>query len=775
MEGAGVTLYAVDEAVLSLTAYKTPNSHSTFYADRGLSVLTGDSRARILDRSAYLTKGAPAGGGGGEEPEGPELRTEFLTTVAWEPNLTTGADGRVETRFELPDNLTAFRIMAVVDAGATAFGSGDREIQVSRPILLKAALPRFLRTEDTAFAGVVVHNNSGEAREVSVEGSVQGPVSLGGSPRVVSLEAGEATEVAFEIRGQEVGEAVFTFRATSGEDRDALEWTIPVQRHLSFDVAATAGTTTESAEEQIARPDNALTTAGGFDLELATTALVGAGSGLDYVIDYPHGCLEQITSRGLASLQAIPIRDAAGISVSDEALRGHVESALVQLDDFKHSSGGASYWKGSRYVSVMGTAYAVEFMGRAQSAGFEVDEDLLNSHARFLRDVLNGKWVGEWDPLVSLSARAYVAVALARAGQGDAGHNSRLYEQRRDLSILGTASLLEAIARTTGPDSRTASLAATIQSRAFIEPTSASIKENTSSRWRRLWGSDDLSTAASLEALVVLGGQHVLAPKFATHLAGSRRSGRWHNTRATAAVLAALATYSEVFEDSEDEIQLSATLAGTSLIDAKKAIPESAGLHIPMAELENGPLTLAASGGRMYYEARLTYAPRVIEARDEGFTVVRSIEIVDGDEDDVIDGGELLRVTLRVVTPVPRHDVAVLDPLPAGLEAVNSSFATASRAPREPPEDPDGTAELPAYGGSWVFDHAETDDDEVRIYADFMPPGIHIYRYVARATTPGIYDHPPAHVEEMYEPENFGRTAAGRFTVSGADGDVASQ
>ncbi len=775
VSGAGVTFYAVDEAILSLTAYQTPDSHGTFYTNHPLSVLTGDSRVRILDRASFLTKGAPPGGGGGEEPAGPEMRTKFLTTVTWQPDLRTGADGTVEATFELPDNLTAFRIMAVVDAGAKSFGSAEREIRVNRPIVLKTALPRFLRSDDVAFAGVVVHNNSEEGRDVYISGKVEGPVELSGSPKSVWMEAGEAKEVAFKLEGHEVGDAKFTFKASSGEDRDAMEWTIPVQRKLAFDVAATAGTTTDSIEEQIARPDNALTAFGGLDLDLATTVLVGAGSGLDYVVEYPHGCAEQTTSRGLASLEAIQIREAAGINATEAELRNNVEAALRQLGKFRHSSGGATYWAGSTWVSVMGTAYIVEFMGRAQEAGFEIDSAQLDAHVRFLRDVLNGKWTTKWDPLVSLSAKSYVAVALARAGRGDAGHNSTLYGQRRDLSIMGTASLMEAIARTTGADARTAELANTIASRAYIEPASASIKENKGGRWSRLWGSDDLSTAASLEALIVLGGKHVLAPKLANHLAGSRTRGHWHNTRATAGVFAALSAYSEAYEASDEAIQITANLAGDELFSASRKIPESEQIHIDMADLKNGPLKMASGGGRIYYEARLRYVPKVVEARDEGFTVVRNIEVVDGDDDAVIEGGELLRVTIRVVTPVVRHDVAIVDPLPAGLEAVNNSFATTSRAPVEAPKAGSGTEELPEYGGSWVFDHSEIRDDEIRLYADYMPPGIHIYRYVARATTPGTYDHPAATAEEMYEPENFGRTAAGRFTVSAANEEVASQ
>ena len=115
-----------------------------------------------------------------------------------------------------------------------------------------------------------------------------------------------------------------------------------------------------------------------------------------------------------------------------------------------------------------------------------------------------------------------------------------------------------------------------------------------------------------------------------------------------------------------------------------------------------------------------------------------------------------------------RYDVAVIDRIPAGLEPVDASFATTSRAPRTPPAFGGGTTDIPQWGGGWVFDHHETDDDQIRLYADYMPPGIHTFRYQVRATSPGDYLHPPATVEEMYEPENFGRTEGGRLVVGRA-------
>ncbi|HHO52906.1 MAG TPA: hypothetical protein ENK18_19035 [Deltaproteobacteria bacterium] len=768
---AGVTLYAVDEAILSLTDYQTPDPHGTFYAHRPLSVLTADGRVAALDRAPFLTKGASRGGDGGDAgATGPETRSKFLTTIAWQPDLRTGADGTVRATFSLPDNLTTFRIMAVADAGADGFGSGDREIRVSRPLIVRPALPRHLRQGDVAYAGVVVHNDFAQDRTVEVQASVQGPLQLVGSPVSLRVPARSSVEVPFTLEALEVGEARFTFQATAGPDRDAVEWTIPVGRDLLLETTATAGTVEggKTVTEQIARPDDASTTHGGLSLSASTTALLGAGAGLEYLVDYPHGCVEQKTSRALGSLMALKVRERAGIELPPERLQANVEGVLAELSRFRTPGGGLSYWPGSTYPSVMGTAYALELMGRASEAGFSVDQGLLDGAVRYLRRWNRSK-VRRGQELLTLAQKGYVAGALARVGQGDAGLNQILYASRQDLSVFALSGLLQAILQTTGADTRTADLEKILASRTTIEAASASIKENEGSTWARMWGSDDLSTAAALEALLQANPQHPLAPKYALHLASSRRTGHWHNTRATAGALAALARYAELREAPGDAVTASLTLAGQPLISEAVAVPGITGLELGLADVPNGPLVIGSEGGLLYYLARLSYAPKVLSPRDEGFTITRKLQLVDGVGDRKgVSAGALVRVTLTVVTPVVRHDVAVIDRIPAGLEPMDASFATTSQAPRSAPEPGQGTVELPDYGGSWVFDHHEIDDDQVRLYADYMPPGVHTFRYVARATTPGSFDHPPATVEEMYEPENFGRTGGGRFTVGAA-------
>jgi hypothetical protein len=129
----------------------------------------------------------------------------------------------------------------------------------------------------------------------------------------------------------------------------------------------------------------------------------------------------------------------------------------------------------------------------------------------------------------------------------------------------------------------------------------------------------------------------------------------------------------------------------------------------------------------------------------------------------------LVRVVLRVVVPQQLHFVALEDPLPAGLEAVDFQLMTAAQSLRSAisygsrPRYGSGSDSSPHYT---PFYHREIRDDRVQLFADVLPPGEYRYVYLARATTAGRFVVPPARVEQMYEPEVFGRTGATTFTVA---------
>ena len=198
-------------------------------------------------------------------------------------------------------------------------------------------------------------------------------------------------------------------------------------------------------------------------------------------------------------------------------------------------------------------------------------------------------------------------------------------------------------------------------------------------------------------------------------------------------------------------------------------------LQTASAGASEQPLTFTRTGtGTLFYSARLRYAvDELFQAGlDQGIRIERSYAPYVEDTTGISTGlsgppsttykaGDLIRVTLTLELTKERRFVAVTDPLPAGLEPVESWFAsTASALARDQdsqsPGDPQSWFSWWEHGG---FDHVERHDDRVLLFATRLSEGEHSFSYIVRATTAGTYRTAPAHVEEMYEPEVFGRTA----------------
>ncbi len=769
--GARAVVYAVDHGVLSLTAYSTPDPFIHFWARHSLNVRTADARTRVVDRGSLLAKGAPAGGDGGDS--GPAMRSRFETTPLWEPDVVFDEQGLATLDFTLPDNLTTFRIMVVIEQGEEAFGSAEHEIQVSRPLIANPALPRVFRVGDTATAGVVVHNNRDVERRVAVTADAFG-IELEGSPTTVTVPAHSALEVPFALSEPVVGVATFHFDVQADGDRDRVEAKVPVLRPVPVETVATAGSGTQSMTETLALVDGAQQGVGGLSVSLSPSVLVGTEASLDYLIDYPHGCLEQTSSRLLAAVLA---KELGFERPKDQAdLDSVVAAGMSRLELFELASGGYSYWPGQREPSVLATAHVTEVLHEARRAG--IGEGPREETITFLRAFLDGRWTPTWWHEDTIwSARARVALTLARVGEGDSGWNSRLYEERARLSLTGRAELLEAIALTTGPDSRTDALRAELEGNLYVEATRAVVQDPDSSRWSALMDGDMGPTAAAVRALVAAYPQQALLPRLAEGLVASREQGRWGNTYTTLKSFQALARYVEVYEKDRAAGAI-VKQGGRKILEASFATEPSAELFVPIDDIDSTEFSMEPKGGRLYYELRLAYGKDELPARDAGFTVTRTLTVLEGEGgQSQVTPGALVQVDLRITTPIDRSYVAIVDPLPAGLEPVNTFFATSASSLGEGGRDSGGY-----YGGyyggfedtaadegrtwsDWVFNHREMLDDRVQLYADWMPAGVHTYSYVARATTPGEYSHPAATAEEMYRPENFGRTEQGRFVV----------
>ncbi len=775
---AAVTLWAVDAGILSLTAYRTPDPMATFYARRGLGVTTAESRSRLVGRRSYGTKGDKAGGGGGIETTGEEVRRDFRALAFWQGTVLTDASGRATVRFPLPDSLTTYRVMAVAAAGADEFGWADREMLVTKPLGLEPALPRFLRPADSVRAGVLVRNRTVVEREVEVTLTLPpgSPLTLRGTAtRVARVPAHGTAEVGFGLVAVAPGVATITFAARAPlptPETDLVEVPLPVLPAFPTETVATFFASEGEAREAVAVPADAFPEAGGLSLRLAPTALVAASSGVRFLQTYPYDCSEQLASRVLGVTAALRLGEGfAPVTVDDMPRRTWLAATAARLVERQRADGGFAFWPGGASSEEL-SAYVAWALVELRRAGVAVGDDRLVAAAAYLSRHLRqeGRRFGEahdW------TARVLLSFALAQLGRAEPAYFQALVDTRREAgSVWGRALLATTMLEVDRRDRRAATLLDEVRNALAVEARTVRVTEVAPSwGWRVFW-SEPRSSAAALMALLAADPRDPSSEPLARGLVDHLRHDRFLTTHATAWMLQALAGYRERHEGAIARGTVEATLADRRLVAGEFAGREEHALtaEVPMVELQRlaaarrDPLPLAvrfAGEGRVHTAVELTYAPRRSDRPpvQQGLGVGRRFLDRAGREVGRVAAGDEVVVEITVTCPAPRRWVAVDVPLPAGLEAIDPNLATTASDARL-----DETTDDVRPG----FDRIELRDDRIVLFATELPTGRTVHTVRCRATTQGSFLVAPGKAEEMYAPEVFATTGAATFEVAPA-------
>lgn len=785
---AEVTLYAVDEGVLSLIGYQTPDPVDAMSEPRPLRVGTMESRealARTFNPFAALGLDKGKDGGDGAESKSPGFRRDFRTSAYFHPTLVTDDKGRVEARFKLPESLTTYRIMAVVAAEDDRFGYAQSHVTTSRPLMARPALPRFLRAGDTIDAGVVVTAKGIAKSAVDVELAAEGVTVSGPTKKTVDIEPGQSVEVRFAMASPRVGSARLRFTAKGGGEEDRVEVTRKILPPLALEAVALYGDTTSQAVEALGDMSGIREDVGGLAVAASSTALIGLDAGVEHLIEYPYGCTEQLTSR---LVPLLPLRDLAkdyGFSLPKNA-DAVVNEAVAKILANQKGDGGFGLWGESQQSSPWVTAYALWGLTFAEKRGVVMPPNALKAAADYLKksmeEIANDPW--------ERAAIPFLLDVLAERGEPDVARMGTWYEARKQLPLFAQAQLLHAMVLGKADRKAIDTLAGEIENNLRLDGPVARVVSNHGDNYAFLFDSDTRSTALVLRGLVAAKPDHPLASKLVMGLLGDRRGGTWRNTQETAWSLLAIDDYRRKQEKTvpnfvahmflgEAEIG-SHRFEGRSLTQASTTVPASR-----VVSASGSPLGFRVDGeGRLFYEARLRYAKKELPKKpiDRGFFVTKTLRPVKPEEITEalaktgaagvtsFTGGDLVLGEITVVTSTPRRFVVVDDPLPAGFEAIDARLATTSAAVDVDQQDEgesfdeDDVAMGRAYFGSYYI--REVRDDRVNFFVDDMAPGMYRYRYLARATTHGTFITPPSRVEEMYTPEVFGRTAATTITVA---------
>ncbi|MBK5258401.1 MAG: Ig-like domain-containing protein [Thermoanaerobaculia bacterium] len=772
-----VTLWAVDYGVLSLTAYQTPDVLDSIYLDKALQVLNEDSRQRIVSRRVLTPKGASDGGGGGRDAGPGTMRKDFRVLAFWLGSIVTDASGKARTEVKLPESLTTYRIMAVAGDRTSRFGWAQDEIKVNKPLMLTPAFPRFLTPGDTATFGAAVHNQlkRGGKATVTIKSLDPSVITINGSDRAtIEIKPGAASEVRFDAVARSVGIARIQMSVKMGRESDSFEDVIPVRVLVSPETVAAYGEAKPKASEKLELPTNVVPGFGGLRLELSSTAMVGLGEGARYLVEYPYGCAEQRASTGLALMLAADLGEAFDLPGVDAAnARPMAQSNLTRLEQFQCGNGGFAFWPGQcTSVSPYLSSYVMHVLQRGKKLGYNVSDDTLNRGYEYLTRNLSetpGPVNEGWWPAYT-AWQAFAVKVLAEGGRNADSHINRLFGYADRMPIFGISHLADALIAKGEKGERLDDLLRRIRNAMLPEAGFAHVGELSDPYLLWFWNSNVRSTAIAMGTLVRNGSDEELVKRMVRWLMRVRKDGRWGNTQENAWAMGSLVDYYRKYESEAPDFAGIVTLGAATIAqeEFRGRSTEAKTKEIPIGQLSSGTITFDRQGsGTLFYLMRLRYASleRNLGAMNQGFVVERRYDVNDAVASQ-FKAGDLVRVTLTIRNTKERRFVAVTDPIPAGTEPVDTLFATTASDANEQRRESARASDWTAWWQRGGWDHEERHDDRINVFATRLSEGEHTYTYLLRATTSGTFMTAPAHVEEMYEPEVFGRTASSIIEVS---------
>lgn len=793
-----VTLWAVDEGVLSLTGYRTPDPVELIYRPRGLGLRLASTLTSVAAQVTEGEKGQRApGGGGGMDVEG-ILRSRFQTTAFYLGSVVTDSSGHAIATARLPDNLTTFRVMAVAVTAGDRYGSGDAKLLVTRPLVARPALPRFLREGDSLQAGIVVNSRLAGTPTVLVQARAQGATLLGPASKSATLEAGRGREVRFTFRGAPGDTAAFQFKASSGNDADAVESRLPIRLPYHPRAFEVAGTLVDSASADFVFPEPLDPARSRLVLSYGASPLALIRGYRETLRIYPYYCSEQVASVALPliALYRAQVQLGGKPLVTGDPKR-EIQEAVAILSGRQRDDGAIGLWSKSDWSTPWLSAYAGRTLLAARAAGAAVDDSVIQRLATYLTNQLHDPKslmvpVAHWydDQKVRLGERVAAADFLSRAGRPDIAAENDLLQRAQMLSWEDRALLAEMLARRRELVAARALLAPawaqiTVEGRRAVLPTDASAK------YFYFWSTVRPAARLLTATLAVQPGHPLVGPLVeAVAQRGRGDPWWWWDTQDYASAVEALARY-DTYRQRAAARALRVT-RGARVLFEKPAGGDLGDTTIALTDLvatrPDGKQTLQVSlvspgtGSPVFYYVTVREVPqaRPVTPFDAGIKVERWYERYDTPTPITrVAEGQLIRVKLRVTVPVLRNFIVVDDALPAGLEAVDLSLRTAGLPPVAQAQSPDeeqqevaGAGAAGWYYGYWEYgwwspwDHRELRDDRVVYVATTLWPGTYTMTYVARATTPGVFVRPPVHAEEMYNPGVNGRSDGGVFTVT---------
>ncbi|MDC0009367.1 MG2 domain-containing protein [Winogradskyella sp.] len=722
------TIAVVEEGLLDLTRFKTPNAWDSFYAREALGVKTWDIFDDVIGAYSGSIDQVFAIGGDGAAAKGKNKKANrFKPVVTYLGPFLLDAGQTKTHQLKMPNYVGAVRTMVVAGNSATeAYGSAEKSVQVKKPLMVLATLPRKLSPGEKVTLPVTVFAMENKVKDVTLTVNVSDGITIkGNTSQSLKFSKPDEKMVYFELdvtkaKGINTIEVV----ATGNGEKSTYKVEIDVENPNPFTSRVIDSELQAKAKQSLDITTFGVTGTNSATVEFSTLPPMDFTKRMEYLIRYPHGCVEQTTSGVFPQLFLADIFDLT--PQKKQQVQRNIENGIRRLGGFQNASGGLGYWMGENTANDWGTSYAGHFMIEAEQKGFILPLTFKSNWIAYQRQAARN-WRPSYKSYHSDFAQAYRLYTLALAGAPDLASMNRLREFS-EISNDAKWRLAAAYA-----------LAGQKEASESISKT-ANIDFQNAEGDNYTYGSLYRNRAMALETMLITN--HPKKTELAKSIAKSLTSDRWMSTQTTAYNLLAIGKM--ITQNGGKELKLTYTINGkTETIDTKNGIAQR---NIPINE---GVNKMSISNGkdnlvyvRVLNSGKLKLGEELAEQR--GFSILTVYKDLQGNKIDVtkLQQGQDFAATVSIsnLTRDYVNDVALTQIFPSGWDIVNTRFTD--------------------FGDTTVSTARYTDirDDHVNFYFDMNRSGKYgtkTFTVMLNASYLGTYYLPGAQAEAMYDNDDY--------------------
>ncbi len=724
------TIAVVDEGLLDITRFKTPDAWNRFYAREALGVHTWDMYDDVMGAFGARIERLLAVGGDAEgaAKEDDVRANRFKPVVKFFGPFTLDGSSDSHT-FIMPQYIGSVKTM-VVAGYEGAYGKAEKAVPVRKPLMVLATLPRVLGPEETLKLPITLFTQEKSIKNVKIDVKVSGPVTItGGASKSIAMPASGDITVDFDVAVKsEAGIAKFEVTASSGKftSTDVIEIEVrnpnlPVTKVTESLLDAGKAWAAEAIPFGIAGTNTAI-------LEVSNMPPINLGSRLRYLIQYPHGCIEQTTSSVLPQLYLDQVKVLT--EIEQKNVQRNITAGIERLKSFIQRDGGFGYWPGAESSDPWGTTYAGHFLIEAEAKGYYVPVDMLKRWKKYQKNKAL-EWRRNDVYYNSDLIQAYRLYTLALAGTPEIGAMNRLREQG-NLTPTAAWMLAASYAKAGQPEA----------AKKLVASLSTKVKP-----YRELsysYGSDVRDKALILETLVLLNDKtkaFELLKEISKYLSDY---GYWMSTQETAFCLKAIGSFAGL--EKRGDLKFSYTLNGKT-INASTELP-IAQVQIPITGLKKSGIKIVnESTGMLFTRLIQEGTPARGQEEDAQSNLNLSVRYTDSDGKEIdpakLEQGTEFLAEVTVVHAGTRssyENLALGQVFPSGWEINNLRLQ--------------GDEE---FIKSSAFDYQDIRDDRVYTYFTLYTNERRTFRVMLTASYAGTYYLPAVSCEAMYDKSIYAR------------------